>query len=228
MSVLELVLVLVLGTLAGLDLAAFAQVQLARPLVAGTLGGLAVGAPLEGLGVGALLELFALETLPVGATRYPDWGPGAVAAGALAGAGVQGTMPAGQLGVVLVAALSAWAGGWMMHLVRRANAADLHERLSAIEGGDVRALAALQRGGLGRDAGRSLALAAFTLVAGDRITTLFANAWHGPDVLARGAIAATSAGVALWAVWRLFGRTRVILFFAAGLVAGGAGVVWLR
>lgn len=228
MSAGEVVLVLAFGTLAGLDLVSWPQAQLSRPLVAGLLGGLAVGAPLEGVAVGALLELFALETLPVGAVRYPDWGPGAVAAGALAGAGPQAAIPAGLLGVGMVTALSAWAGGFAMYVVRRANAEALHARADALEAGDARVLGALQRGGLLRDAARALALTAFTLVAGDLVTTRFAAAWRAPDVLARGVLAATSVGVALWAAWRLFGHDRALGYFAGGLAAGALLVVGFR
>jgi mannose/fructose/N-acetylgalactosamine-specific phosphotransferase system component IIC len=229
MSGAELLGVAVLGMIAGMDLVSFPQAQLSRPLVAGTLGGCAVGAPGAGLVVGALLELFALETLPIGATRYPDWGPGAVAAGALAGAGEQATMPAGLLGVVLVAAVSAWVGGWLMHVARRANAADLRSREAELASGDPRALGALQAAGLLRDAARSLALTSFTIVAGDRVTTAFANAWRAPDAIAIAVVAATSGGVALWACWRLLGHDRSIRFFAGGLVAGCLAVaLWLR
>jgi len=227
-SGLEVVLTLLLATLAGLDLVSWPQAQLSRPLVAGLLGGLAVGSPLEGLGVGAVLELFALETLPVGAARYPDWGPGAVAAGALAGAGPQATAPAGLLGVVMVAAVSAWSGGWLMHLVRRANAEAMHARRAAIEAGDHRALSALQRGGLLRDAARSLALGSFALVLGDQVSTVFANAWDAPALLARGVLAASSVGVALWAAWRLFGQSRALRFLAGGIAAGTGVALWLR
>ncbi len=86
MSLLEAVAVVAVGTLCGLDLVSVPQAMLSRPLVAGFLGGMVVGAPVQGLAVGALLELFALETLPVGAARYPDWGPPGAAAGALVGA----------------------------------------------------------------------------------------------------------------------------------------------
>lgn len=228
MTWLEVVATLGLATLAGLDLVSWPQAQLSRPLVAGLLGGLAVGAPVPGLGVGAILELFALETLPVGASRYPDWGPGAVAAGALAGAGPQATEPAGLLGVVMVAAVAAWCGGWLMHLVRRANAEALHARHAAVEAGDARALVALQWGGLLRDAARSLALGSFALVLGDQVSTAFANAWRGPELLARGVLAAASVGVALWAAWRLFGQSRALRFLAGGLAAGVAAALWLR
>ena len=39
-----------------------------------------LGDPGSGLTAGIILELFALEVLPVGAVRYPDYGPASVAA----------------------------------------------------------------------------------------------------------------------------------------------------
>ena len=68
------------GVLVGLDMTSVAQSMLSRPLVAGTVAGTIVGDPAGGLMMGVLLELFALEVLPVGAARYPDCGLGAVAA----------------------------------------------------------------------------------------------------------------------------------------------------
>ena len=63
------------GVLVGVDMVSVAQSMLSRPLVAGTVAGLIVGDPAGGMMMGVLLEFFALEVLPVGASRYPD-GPG--------------------------------------------------------------------------------------------------------------------------------------------------------
>jgi mannose/fructose/N-acetylgalactosamine-specific phosphotransferase system component IIC len=81
--------------LAGLDLVSVPQAMIARPLVAGFVGGWLMGHPAVGLVVGVLLELFALETLPVGAARFPDWGPPAVATGALVAERAGTTVAAG-------------------------------------------------------------------------------------------------------------------------------------
>jgi mannose/fructose/N-acetylgalactosamine-specific phosphotransferase system component IIC len=48
--------------------------------VAGTLTGLLFGQPAEGAMLGAILEIFDLGILPVGAARYPDSGTATVAA----------------------------------------------------------------------------------------------------------------------------------------------------
>lgn len=220
MSTAQVVAVVLVGMLVGLDLASVPQAMIARPLVAGWLGGLVVGNPLPGLAIGALCELFALETLPIGAARYPDWGPGTVAAGALAGAHSQGILASGLLGLVVVAVAAAQAGGLLIHLVRRGNVRTTAVHRAALEAGDARAIRAVQRHGLFSDAVRSSALTAVTLAAGDLLSSLFAREWGSPQKVALIAIASTSTGVALLAGWRLAGQDRRGLWLAAGLTAG--------
>ncbi|MBA3761296.1 MAG: PTS sugar transporter subunit IIC, partial [Gemmatimonadales bacterium] len=70
---------LVWGTLVGLDLVSVPQAMISRPLVAGTVAGWLVGDVEAGLRIGVVFELFALDVLPVGAVRYPDYGPATVA-----------------------------------------------------------------------------------------------------------------------------------------------------
>jgi mannose/fructose/N-acetylgalactosamine-specific phosphotransferase system component IIC len=220
MTALQVVAVVLMGTLVGLDLASVPQAMFSRPLVAGLLGGVVVGHALPGLAVGALLELFAIDTLPVGAARTADWGPGAVAVGAIAGAHTQGMLASGLLGLVVVAVLSAWAGGVLSHLVRRANTAAVEQHRVALDAGDPRVIGALQRQGLLRDAARALALTALTLAAGDIVSTLFASRWGSTQALARLALAATSSGTALVAGWRLAGSGPMRGWLAGGLGAG--------
>ena len=81
----HVVLLLVLwGTLAALDLVSVPQAMISRPLVAGAVAGWLAGDVEAGLRIGVLLELFALDVLPIGAVRYPDYGPATVVAAALA------------------------------------------------------------------------------------------------------------------------------------------------
>ena len=63
------------GTLVGLDLVSVPQMMIARPLVAATVAGLILGDVETGLRLGVLFELFQLDILPVGAVRYPEYGP---------------------------------------------------------------------------------------------------------------------------------------------------------
>ena len=87
---LLLALLLGWGTIVGLDVVTAPQSMVSRPLVAGAITGLLVSLVqpdlfqvppvMTGLMVGAVLELYALDVLPVGAARYPDYGPATVAA----------------------------------------------------------------------------------------------------------------------------------------------------
>ena len=77
----ELLPLALLGGVLGLDVVSFPQAMISRPLVAATVAGALVGDAIAGLLVGAALELIALETLPFGASRYPEWGSAAVVGG---------------------------------------------------------------------------------------------------------------------------------------------------
>jgi PTS system mannose-specific IIC component len=75
---------LVWGTIVGVDLVSFPQAMLNRPLVAASVTGFLIGDLEAGLRIGLLLECFALDVIPIGATRYPDFGPASVVATASA------------------------------------------------------------------------------------------------------------------------------------------------
>lgn len=219
MSGLEFALLLALGLVAGLDTVSVPQAMVSRPIVAASLAGLVTGALEPALVAGAVLELFALETLPVGAARYPDWGPASVAAGASAGWVDSGA--AGTLTAVIVGLAFAWLGGWTMHVARRRNAITLARYRDALDRGERAAIHAVQRAGLAHDALRALALSGVALVGG-RLMAGLSDHWEGPALLSRTALAATAAGVALWAGWRLFSSGRSGVLFAAGLGIGAA------
>jgi PTS system mannose-specific IIC component len=105
---MTLLLLLLLGGWVALDGAALGQFLLSRPLVAASIAGLLVGDPLSGLLVGLLLELAHLVHLPLGGARLPEPGPGAVAAGAVAG------LVGGGTGLILGFTLGlglGWLGG---------------------------------------------------------------------------------------------------------------------
>lgn len=224
MTAPSLVAVLAVGTIAGLDFVSVPQAMLSRPLVAGFLGGWVAGRPLVGLAVGALLELFAFETLPIGAARYPDWGPAAVAAGALAG--LRGAWDATwMVGVMVVALVAAWLGGLTMHLARRLTALAIRRRERAIEAGDPRALVAVQLGGMARDAGRAALLTAFTFVIGENVARAVEAGWRAPRPLADVAVVGTALGVAIWSAWRLYGQGPARRWLATGAAAGIAVLI---
>jgi len=149
------------GTLVGLDLVSVPQAMISRPLVAGTVAGALAGDMEAGLRVAVLFELFALDVLPVGAVRYPDYGPATVSAVALA----VGTP--WELGLGISAAFGlilAVLGGWSLQVVRRWNAHAIQKRAAALAAGESSAIRWLQYGGILRDALRGFTLTLAGLV----------------------------------------------------------------
>ena len=225
----EVLGVTAVGVLVGVDLVSVPQAMIARPLVAAFVGGWLMGHPAVGLLVGVLLELFALESLPVGAARYPDWGPPAVATGALVAERAGTPVAAGiwplLLVAVLVAALAAAVGTWSMYLVRHANGAAIRRYAGQLERGDPKALIALQAGGFVRDSARSAALTLLTLWPGGMVVRVLSEWWRPPAVVAEGIVLSVALGAGACSAWRLFGRGTTARWLAAGLLAGCAGVL---
>jgi mannose/fructose/N-acetylgalactosamine-specific phosphotransferase system component IIC len=162
LSVQAVLLLLMWGTVVGLDLVSVPQAMISRPLVAGTVTGWLVGDVEAGLRIGVVFELFALDVLPVGAVRYPDYGPATVAAVAL-GAGAPWELSLGlstALGLVM-----ALLGGWSLQIIRRWNARAIQRRAAALAAGESSAIRRLQYGALLRDAARGLVLTLGGIVA---------------------------------------------------------------
>ena len=111
-----------LGGAVGVDGASFGQIMLSRPIVAAAVAGWIVGRPAEGLVLGALLEVFSLTVLPVGAARYPESGTGAAAAAAAYGLGAPPGGSAGALALAVAFGL-AWeqVGGASVYQLRLLN-----------------------------------------------------------------------------------------------------------
>lgn len=149
-------LTLLWGTVVGLDLVSVPQGLLSRPLVAATVAGLLLGNLTGGLMAGMVLELYALDVLPIGASRYPDYSVAAVAGGVVA-ALVPTSVAVGLAGLIGLPLAS--LGGWTLQKLRRRNAVSVQGRLDRVAAGDGRAIWELQRNGLLRDALRSFALA---------------------------------------------------------------------
>ncbi len=164
---LQLLLLLAWGTVVGLDLVSVPQALISRPLVAGCVAGWIAGDVEAGLRAGVLFELFALDVLPIGAVRYPDYGPATVAAAAL-GAGVPWELGLG-LGATLGLVLAVLGGG-TLQLVRRLNAVAIQHRAAALAAGESSAIRRLKYGGLLRDAARGAALTALGLAAAWALT----------------------------------------------------------
>jgi mannose/fructose/N-acetylgalactosamine-specific phosphotransferase system component IIC len=204
------------GTLVALDLVSVPQAMIARPLVAGAVAGWIVSDLDTGLRLGVLFELFALDVLPVGAVRYPDYGPATVVATALA-AGAPWQFAIGlsaALGLVL-----AVLGGLSLQLVRRLNARAIQRRAAALAAGESPAIRRLQYGGLLRDAVRGAGLTALGLLAAWAIDTrvrLDGSTGLGLTLVAVGCALSAAAGGAL----RSAGRGARLRWLAAGAVVG--------
>lgn len=205
------------GIAAGLDLVSFPQGLLNRPLVAAGVAGLLLGDPALGLAIGMVLELFALDVLPIGASRYPDYGPATVVAVAAA-PGVDGLGPA-----VLVGLLVAQLGGVGMELVRRRNGVLAARYAPALEAGDPGIIRRVQRAGLIGDLLRAAVLTLVGLLSAPWLVGALLPAAEplGLVVIAGGLAAA------LHGIVRRAGAGAGLRWAAVGLLIGGV-VAWLR
>ena len=204
------------GALVGLDLVSVPQAMFSRPLVAGTVAGWLAGDVEAGLRVGVLLELFALDVLPIGAVRYPDYGPATVAAAALA-AGAPWELGLGLS--VTLGLLLAVLGGWTLQLVRRSNARAIQQHAAALAAGESRAIRRLQYGALLRDAARGagLTLLGLALAWGvARYVHLDRRTAVGLTLVVIGAGISAAAGGAV----RSAGRGARLKWLLAGVAAG--------
>jgi mannose/fructose/N-acetylgalactosamine-specific phosphotransferase system component IIC len=204
------------GAIVGLDLVSGPQAMLARPIVAGAVAGWLVGDVEAGFRVGAVLELFALDVLPIGAVRYPDYGPATVAGTALA-AGAPWELGLGaSVGLALVLAS---LGGWSMLLVRRWNARTIQRRSAALAAGESSAIRLLQYGALLRDGVRGALLTLLGLAAAWGIAAqvhLDRQTAVGLTLVAVGSGLSAAAGGAL----RSAGRGARLKWLIAGCCVG--------
>ncbi len=109
------------GGVVGVDATSVAQTMISRPFAAATITGLLAGRPQEGAMLGAILELFALVILPVGAARYPETGTASVAAAGAYMTAAPVLSPALMLLAVLFALLWERVAGMSVILGRRFN-----------------------------------------------------------------------------------------------------------
>jgi PTS system mannose-specific IIC component len=209
-----------LGGFLGLDTVSFPQAMLSRPLVAATLGGALVGSAPGGLLVGAALELIALETLPFGASRYPEWGSAAVIGGALYGASAGN--PAGALTLALVAALATgWIGGWTMVKLRQLNAKWAARSRPALDAGARGTVIGLQLRGMTADLVRGVVLTALSLAAFAPLNEASLGLWSLDARLSRAITVGVATSVALAACWKtLHASMAARWLFFGGLAAG--------
>jgi len=221
-----LIALIVWGTLVGVDLVSLPQMMIARPLVAGTVAGAILGDIPTGLKLGVVFELLQYHILPVGAVRYPEYGPATVAAVATAHAS------AGVLGLglgALVGLVTGLLGGVTINVLRRVNSRIVHAAASELEAGDPNALVRVHVGGLLRDALRAAVVTVVGLVLAWLARPLLGGVLtvRGAVVLAV-AVVATALAAGAAGTLRLVGRGPTLAWFAAGLGGGIVATLWLR
>lgn len=218
--ILDVLPIALLGGVLGLDVVSFPQAMISRPLVAATITGILIGQPASGLLIGATLELIALETLPFGASRYPEWGSASVVGGAIFAS--YPSHPAGAMTCAMVAALATtWVGGWTMVKLRQRNAVWAGQRRDALEAGSRGAVISLQLLGMSADLLRGAALTAIAYALLAPLADFCIRTWMMDARISRAIAVATAASVAGGAAWKLFHSTAgARWFFIGGLVAG--------
>ncbi|MDQ6689221.1 MAG: PTS sugar transporter subunit IIC [Gemmatimonadota bacterium] len=222
MNFLEVLPLALLGGLLGLDVVSFPQAMISRPIVASTLAGTLIGHSESGLLIGVVLELIALDTLPFGASRYPEWGSAGVVGGALFAAqahGMPGALPASILAALLTASIS----GSSMVVLRRTIAGRLEGTRDQIEEGSRDALVSLHLSGMTLDLLRAALVTTLGMLVFSPIVRAIVAIWGSESEYSRAVVVIVAAMVAGGALWKVFHSVRhVIWFFVGGLVLSGA------
>ena len=218
MNVAEALPIALLGALLGLDVVSFPQAMVSRPIVAATLAGAFIGHPPAGLLIGVVLELIALDTLPFGASRYPEWGSAGVVGGALFAAqptGMPGALPASMLAALLTASIS----GWSMVMLRRIIATRLERTRDSIEAGSRDALLGLHLSGMTMDLLRGALVTTLGMVVFSPLVRAIVAIWGSESAPSRAVVVVIAAVVAGGALWKVFHSVRGVLWFFVGGLA---------
>jgi mannose/fructose/N-acetylgalactosamine-specific phosphotransferase system component IIC len=215
-NVLEALPIALLGALLGLDVVSFPQAMIARPIVSSTLSGAFIGHSEAGLLIGVVLELIALDTLPFGASRYPEWGSAGVVGGALFAAqpaGMPGALPASVLAALLTASIS----GSSMVVLRRMIARKLERSRDRIEEGSRGALLSLHLSGMTLDLLRGALVTTLAMLIFSPLVRAIVATWGSESSYSRYVVVVVAAMVAGGALWKVFHSVyRVIWFFVGG------------
>ncbi len=219
MSLAQALPIALLGALLGLDVVSFPQAMISRPIVAATLAGAFIGYPQAGLLIGVVLELIALDTLPFGASRYPEWGSAGVVGGALFAAqppGMPGALPASLLAALLTASVS----GWSMVTLRRIIAGRLERTRDSIEAGSRDALVSLHLSGMTMDMLRAGLVTMVGMIIFSPLVRAIVAIWGSESAPSRAVVVVIAAIVAGGALWKVFHSIRrVVWLFLGGLLA---------
>ena len=216
----ELLTLALLGGVLGLDVVSFPQAMISRPIVAATLGGAFAGDAAGGLLIGAVLELIALDTLPLGASRYPEWGSASVVGGALFAA--HPAHPSGSMAVAVLGTLAAaWIGGWTMVKLRGLNARWARQRRDGLAAGSRDVVIGLQLLGLTADLLRAALFTALAYAVLAPTVRAAVGVWNVDARLSRAVVVGAAMTVAASAAWKIFHSTLGVRWtFLAGLAAG--------
>ena len=225
MILLDLLPVALLGGFLGMDVVTFPQAMISRPIVAATVAGAFIGNATAGLVMGAVLELLALEMLPFGASRYPEWGSASVVGGSLFAA--QPGSPAGALAASLFAALvTAMLSGKSMVWLRRLNASLATREHEALEKGSRQAVTGLQLFGLSADLVRGFSVTLIAMLVFSPLIRAIVASWGTDSRYSRAVVVVIVAAVSAGAIWKIFHLVpRARLLFIAGLAIGALVLV---
>ena len=224
MNLAEALPIALLGAVLGLDVVSFPQAMVSRPIVAATLAGAFIGHPSAGLLIGVVLELIALDTLPFGASRYPEWGSAGVVGGALFAAqptGMPGALPASMLAALLTASIS----GWSMVVLRRHIGTRLERTRDRIEAGSRDALLGLHLSGMTMDLLRAALVTTLGMVVFSPLVQAIVVIWGSDSAPSRAVVVVIAAVVAGGALWKVFHSVRGVLWLFLGGLA--ASTLWL-
>lgn len=213
----------VLGAILGLDVVSFPQAMISRPLVAATLSGALVGEPYRGLAIGAALEFFALESLPFGASRYPEWGSAAVVGGALFASVPEGTT-ASMTVAVLAALLTASVGGSSMVALRRWNARLARRQMAGIARGSGSTVAGLQLAGMTADLFRGGLITFLALLCFAPLYPAILGSVEVPTTVSRAFVVSVASAVGIAAVWKVVHTTAGARWWLLGGLTLGLGI----
>jgi len=217
---MDVVPIVLLAALLGLDVVTFPQAMISRPIVAATAAGAFLGDASAGLMIGAVLELIALGMLPFGASKYPEWGSASVVGGALF-ASHSGSPPGAVAACVLASLMTALVSGWSMVKLRRINAFRATRLRAALDAGSADAIVGLQLFGLTADFVRGGLVALVAMLTFTPLVRAIVAVWNTGAVYSQAIVVAIASVVAAGAIWKIFHSIPYsAVFFLAGLIVG--------
>jgi Phosphotransferase system, mannose/fructose/N-acetylgalactosamine-specific component IIC len=225
MILIDLLPIMILGAVLGMDVVTFPQAMISRPIVAATAAGAFIGNAPAGLIMGVILELLALEMLPFGASRYPEWGSASVVGGALF-AESWGAPPGAFTASLFAALVTALVSGWSMVRLRRLNAARAAKIRDELDRGSASAVNGLQIFGLTADLVRGGLVTMFAMLVFSPLVPMIVSRWSVDPRISRAIVVGVVAAVAAGAIWKIFHSVSgARILFLAGLAVGAFLVV---